>query len=108
MKTTEKITSKLLLTIIALTFISCGLPDFEGVWKCKNDSNFTIIINKISDKTYELKLYGSNGSSVSGSVENDVLVINMFGNIERLSLVNENKLKWSGVFADGCNTFVKD
>lgn len=107
MQTLKQITAKLTLLITLITTVSCSGPDYERLWKCKKKNNITIEIIKLSDKTYELKFAGVSGASVSGSVEDGVLAVNMFGNVERFS-IKGNELKWTGVFADECSVFEKD
>ena len=106
MKTLKQLTIKFLLLIITFSFSSCGSPDFEGIWVCENDEQISLTITSISKNTYEIKFTEEAMSSVSGTVEDGVLVVPVFGNIERFSIKN-GKLNWSGVFADECNVFVK-
>ena len=106
MKTLKQFTVKFLLLTVVFSFISCGGPDFGGIWVCENDEDITLIITGISDETYEIKFTEEDMSSVSGKLEDGVLVVPVFGNIERFSIKN-GKLNWSGVFADECHTFVQ-
>jgi len=105
-KTLKRYSSKIFLISLLLSFIGCGSPNFEGIWTCENNEETTLIITSISDNTYEIKFTEDDISSVSGKVEDDVLVVPVFGNIERFSIKN-GKLNWSGVFADECHLFVK-
>lgn len=106
MKTLKNFPVKLLLLSLLLSFIGCGSPDFEGIWVCENDEEISLTITSISKNTYEIKFTEEAMSSVSGTVEDGVLVVPVFGNIERFSIKN-GKLNWSGVFADECNVFVE-
>lgn len=107
MKTLKQFTVKFLVLAIMASFTSCGNPDFEGIWTCKKGGDIKLIIKSISDNSYELKFDENDPSSLSGNVEDGVLVINMGGNIERFS-IKSGELLWSGVFADECNLFIRE
>lgn len=82
----------------------CG-SSFDGKWICTNDSNEKLTISKISKKTYEVD-FGS-GMTFSGEVnDDDVLVVEMLGNVSRLS-INKGKLQFSGILAP-CKEYQKD
>src|SRR5690606_7851619 len=106
MKSLKQLTVKFLLLIVIFSFSSCGSPDFEGIWVCENDEEISLTITSISKNTYEIKFTEEDMSSVSGKLEDGVLVVSVFGNIERFR-IKKGKLNWSGVFADECNVFVK-
>lgn len=84
------------LLLCPLFFAACG-SDFEGIWQCKDNESETLTINKIGSNTYELE-FGSE-MSFSGEVNDDgVLVVEMMGNVSRLSL-DGGELRFSGVLA---------
>lgn len=81
-----------------------GSPNFEGAWECKDGSNETMTINKVSKKTYELDF--GEGVSFSGEVnDNGVLVVEMMGNVSRLA-IDGKELHFSGILAP-CKDFMK-
>uniref|UniRef100_UPI004049A2E3 hypothetical protein n=1 Tax=Gelidibacter sp. TaxID=2018083 RepID=UPI004049A2E3 len=91
---------------LALYSFTINNPSFEGTWVCKKGGDIQLIIKAISKNTYEIKFDENDMEAMTGKVDDGVLVVDMFGHTERFS-IKDKELKWSGVFADECNVFIK-
>ncbi|TRZ46241.1 hypothetical protein [Robertkochia solimangrovi] len=105
MKTFQNLAIASLLLLLTGCFAGIKDSSFEGTWKCTEDTHEVMKITNIGKNTYELD-FGKD-VAFSGEVNDDgVLVVEMMGNISRLS-IDGSGLHFSGILAP-CKDYIKE